>query len=228
MDGRSKAFRKNVCETFAFLKAAHTAQEAADRRLPLAGYEADLVPVCEYHANDRSLIAKLAAWRLVNNWAYPTQFQPTYESTASWLRNQVLNVEDRIMFLVCDRPPAVVVGHIGFAQARDDEQSLKIDNCMRGVKGGYPGIMSSGARALISWAKDSLQARLIVVPVFQDNMHMIQFLARLGFQKGPVTPLRGHEEPGRLCYRPLATGDLGPPDKCHQHMVYTTHGRSAA
>jgi perosamine synthetase len=228
MDGRPKAFREKVCQTYAFLKSAHTVQSVADRRLPLAGHEGDLVPLCEYHAKDRGLIADLAAWRRINNWAYPTQFQATYESTASWLRTQVLDVEDRIMFLVSDRPTGTVVGHIGFAQAQEEEKSVKLDNCMRGLKSGYPGIMSSAMRSLISWAERCLGAEEIRVPVFQDNVHMLAFLNRRGFQKAKVLALRRHVEPGRVCYRPIADDDPAPPDKYHQWMIYKMGGARPA
>jgi RimJ/RimL family protein N-acetyltransferase len=220
MDGRAKSFREIVCETYAFLKAADTASGVADRRMPLVGYPGELIPVCDYHLKDDRLITDLAAWRLINNWAYPTQFQPTYESTACWLRSLVLNVEDRMMFLVCDRPTGTVVGHLGFAQALDQERSLKLDNCMRGVKTGYQGIMSSAMRTLMSWAQHCLGADEIRVPVFRDNVHMLAFLDRLGFQQAELVALRRHEDKGRVCYRPVANDDPAPPDKYHQRMIY--------
>jgi RimJ/RimL family protein N-acetyltransferase len=219
MDNRPQGFREKVCETYAFLKSAHTAESVAVRRLPLTGYEADLVPVGEYHAKDQCLIADLAAWRLINNWAYPTQFQPTFNSTASWLRTQVLDVEDRIMFLVCDRPTGTVVGHIGFGQALDEGKSVKLDNCMRGIKTGYPGIMSSAMRTLMLWAEDCLGAQEIRVPVFQDNAHMLTFLERFGFHRAELLGLRRHDESGRVCYLPIADDDPAPPDKFHQRMI---------
>jgi RimJ/RimL family protein N-acetyltransferase len=229
MDGRPGSFREKVCETYAFLKSAHTPKSVADRQLPLVGYEGDLVPVGEYHAKYRDLIADLAAWRLVNTWAYPTQFQPTYESTDSWLRTQVLDVADRVMFLVRDRATDTIVGHVGFAQALDENKSVKLDNCMRGVKTGYPGIMSCALRALISWAEHCLGAEVIRVPVFRDNIHMLAFLERIGFQHAELLPLRRHEEPGRVCYRPVAHSDTAPPDKYHQGMIYrTSSARRAA
>jgi RimJ/RimL family protein N-acetyltransferase len=228
MNGQPKNFREIVCETYAFLKSARTAQSLADRRLALVGYEGDLVPVCEYHAGDRDLIADLAAWRQVNNWAYPTQFQPTFESTASWLRTQVLDAEDRIMFLVCERPTRTVVGHVGFAQASNENRSIKLDNCMRGVKAGCRGIMSGALRTLISWPDYCLGAELIHVPVFGDNVHMLAFLRRLGFQEAELIALRRQEESGRICYRPLAVHDVAPPDKYHQRMIYRPGGVQSA
>jgi RimJ/RimL family protein N-acetyltransferase len=220
MVDRLKGFREKVCETYAFLKSAQTAESVAVRRLPLARYEGDLVPVSEYHANDRQLIADLTTWRSINNWAYPTQFQPTFDSTASWLRGQVLDAADRIMFLVCDRPTGTVLGHIGFAEAVDEGKSVKLDNCMRGVRTGYPGIMSSAMRALMLWAEDCLGAREIRVPVFHDNSHMLTFLERFGFYRAELVGLRRQEEAGRVCYRPIADDDRAPPDKYHQRMIY--------
>jgi hypothetical protein len=49
-------------------------------------------------------IAALARWRAANEFAYPTRF----EGTATWLRDRVLNVPDRIMFLVHDPAGRVV------------------------------------------------------------------------------------------------------------------------
>jgi perosamine synthetase len=216
-----------VRERFSCLKAAGSADEMQSRRIPVkspARHEGFLVPVCENHAQDISLIATLAEWRRRNtNW-YPTQFNVTLDGTKLWLRSKVLDVPDRIMFLVTgaqDTP----VGHMGFANALNPERSMKVDNVMRGVAGSGPGLMSRALRTLLEWAEREFAPRLIYLPVFGDNEHAIRFYRRLGFRDERLVPLRRHEESAQVCYRPLTAADHEVADRYHLIMTHVPTDR---
>jgi RimJ/RimL family protein N-acetyltransferase len=216
----SAAYRQAVRDTFSRLKRIARPEDLKGRKVSLEPGLGALVPVCELHASDADLIATLARWREQNTHWYPTQFRVTLAGTAAWLRAQVLDIEDRIMFLVADEA-GTLVGHLGLAHAINDRFEMKVDNVMRGPREATPGIMSAALRTMLEWAGRTLGVRRFYLPVFSDNEHAIRFYRRLGFQEGNLVPLRRHEEGERVCYRPLAAGDQAAPDRHHLLMSYT-------
>lgn len=90
--------------------------------------------------------------------AYPSRFDATPESTAAWIRDRVLAVPDRMLFLVVNSYGRIV-GHMGFANALSEDGSLEMDNIVRGVKLGRRGVMTAGMNALIDWAEEKLGPR---------------------------------------------------------------------
>jgi RimJ/RimL family protein N-acetyltransferase len=216
------AYNEAVQTTFALLKETATTDLLQDRRIPLngsAGLEGFLVPVCRLNAVDRELIATIARWREANSRWYPTQFQVTLEGTAAWLREQVLGVPDRIMFLVTNRQ-GTPLGHLGFANALNDECTMKIDNVMRGVDACEPGMMGRSLRQMLDWAQNTFAPSLFYLPVFRDNEHAIHFYRRHGFRDDSFVPLRRHQESDRIRYRVMQADDTATPDRYHLRMIY--------
>lgn len=219
MDRAVEVYKRAVRKNFSFLKKTEQLDDLFVKSIPLAHGVGFLVPVCELHATDDGLIAKLAKWRAENAFAYPTQFPVTIPGTASWLRSKLLDVEGRILFLILDRH-GNPIGHLGFANAINDKGELEIDNVVRGVKDVQPGIMSSAMRALLNWAEEIIRPRIIYLKVLQDNYRGIKFYRKLGFKDDQLVPLRRHEEGERVEYRPLAEDDHDEPDKYFLRMVY--------
>src|SRR5262249_3085403 len=168
--------------------------------LPDGGF---LVPTCDLHVDDDALIADLTAWRNIDVTAYPSQFVATPASTKAWLRDRVLAAPDRMLFLVANKFGRVV-GHMGFASAINDDASLEMDNIVRGVKTGEPGIMARGMAALIDWAEEKLGPREIYLRVFETNTHAIKFYEKLGFVRDRLLPLTKHGDGDNVNYRPTA------------------------
>src|SRR3954468_20167248 len=209
MSREREVYERSVREEFAFLKGTDAVEHLHARSIVLPEGRGLLVPVCALHAGDRRLVADLASWREASAFAFPTQFPVTEAGTARWLRNGVLDVEDRILFLVLDRHghPA---GHLGFAG------SLEVDNVVRGVKDGERGLMSAAMEGLLRWAHEVLGAHEIHLRVFEDNDRAVSFYERLGFVRGETTPLRRVEhEPGVVAYVP---GE--PADRTFLTMTY--------
>jgi len=208
-----------VRKNFSFLKETTQLDDLFVKSIPLAYDAGFLVPICELHLTDKELIAKLAQWRTENAFAYPTQFPVTIAGTTAWLRSGLLDVEDRILFLVLDRYGSPI-GHLGFANALNDAGEMEIDNVVRGVKDGYPGIMSNAMEALLDWAEEIIGSRIIRLRVFSDNHHAIKFYRKLGFKDEHLLPLRRQEKGERIEYYPLAKDDFDAPDKYFLRMVY--------
>jgi perosamine synthetase len=213
------AVRKN----FSFLKATTTFIDALAKSIPLPEGQGYLMPVCELHTSDPSMLATFARWREENMFAYPTQFPVTLEGTTSWLRSRLLDVEDRMLFLVLDKH-GHAVGHLGYASCLNDDAEMEIDNVVRGVKDAQPGIMSLAMQAILKWAEETIGPRTIFLRVFSDNDHAVEFYRRLGFIDGELQPLRRHENGNSISYQPVQ--DQAPADKYFLRMMYAPTPRT--
>ncbi len=212
-------FKQAVRKNFAFLKQTSQLDDLWAKSIPLKGNNGYLIPVCELHTTDANLVSKLASWRAENAFAYPSQFPVTIEGTASWLRSRLLDVEDRLLFLVLDQH-GEPIGHLGYASSVNDQGEMEIDNVVRGVEGIQPGIMSLAMNSVISWAEELIGPQRICLRVFSDNEHAINFYRKLGFKDVSTLPLRKHVEGDAVYYRSVAQDDLAEPDKYFLKMVY--------
>jgi perosamine synthetase len=206
-----------VRREFAFLKGTSALADLHARSVVLPEDRGLLVPVCELHADDTRLIATFGRWREEHASAFPTQFPVTHEGTARWLRHGVLDKEDRLLFLVCDRH-GHAVGHLGFAGALDGDRALEVDNVVRG-EDGEPGLMSAAMEALLRWAGELFCPREVHLRVFEENDRAVRFYERLGFRADGTTALtRTESADGRLAYVPAGEGEAG--DRKFLRMVH--------
>lgn len=192
-------YKNAVATNFSFLKAARNIQEALLRAIPIEelGF---LVPVCNAHQDDYELLKKLTNWRNENVKVYPTQFVATIESTKAWLKDRLLNVEDRMLFLVVDRQ-GKVEGHIGFNGCINDALQFEIDNVVRGNPSAEKGLFSKALIALMEWARKVVNVEGFFLRVFDDNLHAISFYQRNEFVVDGHIPLTIHEEKGLISFK---------------------------
>jgi perosamine synthetase len=220
-----ETYKNTIRKEFEFLKKTTTSIDLFAKAIDLPDQLGCLVPVCEMHANDEQLISVLAKWRADNSFAFPTQFPVTLAGTRSWLRSKLLDVEDRLLFLVLDKH-GYYVGHLGYANALNDNMEIEVDNVIRGEKNASKGIMNSAMKALIKWAEDTIWPETIYLRVLQDNHHAIDFYHKLEFKNDCVIPLRRHEKDKEISYTPLEKYDKNPPDSIFQRMVFTPSFKS--
>jgi perosamine synthetase len=213
----SGAYSQKVVETFAALKEIDSEADLAAATLPLDDHSGSLVPICRLHELDAGTIELLARWRVRNMAAYPTQFTVTTECTARWLRELVLDVPDRIAFLVVDTGGSRI-GHVGLGDALAAERVVRLDNIMRGTDDGPRGIMSAAVRTLVVWARGAIAPTAIWVKLFSDNAVAIRFYTGLGFRPEGMIPLRESRSPERIEYVPMSAAG-GHPDRYHVRMV---------
>jgi len=218
-DRATRARKQAIVKMFSFLKRTDHYDDLVVKRIALEGNLGYLIPVCELHSTDAELIAELARWREENAFAYPTQFPVTISGTTGWLRSKLLDVEDRILFLVLDRYGRPV-GHLGLANAITDEGEVEIDNVVRGVKHAEPGIMGSAMQALLKWTRDIAAPNVISLRVLSDNRHAISFYHNLGFVDDRLIPLRRSQEGDRIEYVVLEGDAPAKPDAHFLQMVY--------
>lgn len=214
----NEVYQKSVKETFLFLKETTQFHEVLLKAIPFKNPDGYLLPVSKIHIKDNGLIEKLSQWREENSFAYPTQFPITFEGTKNWLQGKLLDVPDRILFLVCNEF-GETVGHLGFASCLNDQKIMEIDNVIRGDKKMSPGIMSAAMKALLIWAQKELSPSQIFLRVFEDNNKAIKYYEKMGFVKEKLIPLRKHTDGSMTLYKPLEEGDKKPADKNFQKMI---------
>jgi perosamine synthetase len=174
-------YKKAVIENFKFLKAAENLRDAFLRAIPI-GQRGFLLPVCSAHNSDIELLQKLTDWRNANVDVYPTQFVATVDSTRSWLKDRLLVVEDRMLFLVIDNV-GKVLGHIGFNDCLNSAQAFEIDNIVRGDAAAEKGIFSEAIITLIEWARKTINVNEFFIRVIDKNQRESLFLKRMNLYR---------------------------------------------
>jgi len=208
---------EGVAAEFAALKAIRRFDDLIARSIRLEGDRGYLACVCELHADDDETIALLAKWRDEAT-TFHNQFQVTFEGTKRWLRERLLDVPHRILFLVLTRH-GHAIGHMGFNHAEPHGGMLEVDNVIRGVQGVEPGLMALGIKALLGWADEAIRPKGYWLRTYDDNVRAIRFYERLGFAIEETRPLRRVVEDGVASYVPRPEGDTAPPDLSHVVMA---------
>lgn len=184
---KTDSYNHALANCFDFLKAAKNMQDAYLRAIPVAG-QGFLLPVCEMHLEDEALHDKLTEWRNTNVAVYPTQFVATAASTRAWMKDRLLAVGDRMLFLVLTTS-GQLIGHIGFNGCFNEQHHFEIDNVVRGVPDGPKGLMALAMHALIDWARKLLPVDGFFLRVMDDNPHAIAFYEKNGFTRTKKIPL---------------------------------------
>lgn len=211
---------EQVQSVFKQLKSLGNLRDAYLHSVPLEQGQGFLLPVCFHHIKDQRLIETFAAWRSEHSYAFPSQFKVTVEGTGTWLKKGVLENEGRLLFLVVSRF-GEPVGHLGYANAINDERTLEVDNVVRGSQGIEEGIMANAMLTLIRWGRDTFDPGEIYLRVFKDNDHAVAFYHKLGFLDDSVIPLRKYVEADGTFYRSRKTTDTAPADKEFLRMIYS-------
>jgi hypothetical protein len=214
----SSIYQSTVRTQFAALKQISQFDELVSRSIRFPDHKGYLVCVSELHADDDQLITLLTKWRGEAT-TYQDSFKPTFESTKNWLRKLLLNIPDRILFLVLDRY-GHAIGHLGYANALNDQGLMEIDNVIRGVHNIEPGIMALSMQVLIEWANKTISPQGIHLKTLEDNIHAIKFYENLNFTVSGKLPLRKIEKDGIIKYIARSKGDSNPPDKNYVCMQY--------
>lgn len=214
-------FNNLVRDTVRFLKKTDRFDDLIAKNIPLEDGRGYLAPFCEFHSRDEQMIRSLSDWREKNMFAFPTQFKVTIEGTKKWVREQLLDIDGRILFLVT-RADGKIIGHLGYNHCINENAEFEIDNVIRGIKDESPGIMSEGMRALLTWAQNQFNPRLFYLKVFDDNQHAIRFYKQLGFAESERIPLQKKIEGETISYCPITEeANKKKCDKIFLKMVYS-------
>jgi RimJ/RimL family protein N-acetyltransferase len=146
---------------------------------------------------DSSDIRCLTEWRNRYVTSFLTEFVAQDERTARWLCEIVGPSDSKILFML-NTPDGTPFGYMGLAFIDWQNGYGEADAIVRGLPT-HPGTMSQSLRALLEWARNSLELRDLGVRVRSDNP-ALAFYQRLGFQEFQRVPLRRTERPGEIVW----------------------------
>ena len=165
----------NIRNVFIFMKSAVTLRETQVRSLEFFVEKTEkpcyLVPVGKYFEDDSALVSAMGHWRDAHQYAYPSRFEVTDSGTTKWLKNAVIENENRLLFLM-QAPSGKYLGHIGFLKL--DDARCEIDNVLRGETE-VPGIVNSALRELERFASEELGLESLELRVLASNSHAVDF-----------------------------------------------------
>lgn len=137
-----------------------------------------VAPITRSDLQNIHLLGLLTDWRNQNQFAYPSRFEATVDSTRKWLES-LLAGRGRILFKLLDSSTQVM-GHIGLAW-NDAEERLELDSVQRG-KPGAPGFMALAVKWVEAYAEKEFNSPNLHLRVLASNSHAVSFYERLGYK----------------------------------------------
>lgn len=216
---KNNHYHEVVRKSFSFFKKTNSLSDLFAKAITLKSGDGFLLPLCELHLTDDNLIEDLTKWREENNFAYPTQFRVTTDGTKTWLKAQVIDNENRLLFLVINKY-GQRIGHVGFANAISSDQSIEADNIVRGEKSKNYGIMRDAMESLLDWVENNLNPNQVYLRVFSDNENAIRFYKKIGFIEDILIPLEKIETEQKINFHVIIDTSEKKPDKFFLKMIY--------
>jgi RimJ/RimL family protein N-acetyltransferase len=136
----------------------------------------------EESAYNLETVHNLSEWRRASEEWFQSKFEITDEGTRKWLKNQVLDIPDRILFIIISSD-GTQIGHIGFYRG-------EIDNCLRGnFLPKYDGYMTDALLSLMDFGFKYLSIKELYLRTYTHNKKAINLYSRCGFKEIETIPL---------------------------------------
>jgi RimJ/RimL family protein N-acetyltransferase len=140
-------------------------------------------PILDSKISDNSEIIRfITKWREYYKENFLSQFPVSEERTKNWLQNQVINKDNRILFII-QTPDGKLAGHIGVIFFEVDENTCEIDNVVKSADCNIPGLMYHALKTLNNFLFNSLKIKKIFLRVFSDNIKAKNLYLACGFSK---------------------------------------------
>ena len=169
---------------------------------------ANLRPITKRYLEDTEenieIIKLLAEWRETNQ-EWFDMFNVSVEGTKEWLKKNVIDIENRILFLV-ETTDGNPFGHMGLFRG-------EADNFIRGRNDLIKGGMTSALKTMLSWAFAELELNELYLRVFSDNKKAIAYYERCGFKQIGLIPLRKIEKAEITRWEAIEEGDKKEADR---------------
>jgi perosamine synthetase len=184
-----------------------------------------LQPVGKHDIENPDIIRLLAMWRDEHMDSFPTQFKVTEDGTKKWLKEQVIERPDRILFMVYNSDD-VPIGHMGLSSFDYHHRFCEIDNVVRGVPHSK-GIMTHALSTLIKFSFDTLKLNFLNLRVFEDKMRAISLYKRCGFSEVKGIPMECITDGENKKFIEIPAGCEKPADRYFVLMnLQRPHGNS--
>jgi|SRR6267143_1618627 len=118
----------------------------------------------------------LTEWRKKYWHWFATKFEVTEDRTRKWLRDEVIDNSDKILFIIILENKKI--GQCGIFRYDEINNSAEIDNILRGVRGSYPGVMEKVEKSVLKWMFEDLKLSKVQLRVFSDNYKAINLYER--------------------------------------------------
>lgn len=179
-----------------------------------------LRPLTAESIENQEEIKALMEWRVAAGIWFATQFPATEDGTKAWARNQILEADDRILFILEDEEQTPI-GQIGLMHYDEVAKTCEYDNLLRGRKGRYGNIVLHALLTLGGWSLRELGIQKGYLNVLSDNARAIHIYETLGAVEVNRVPLRKEVQGEYIRWVP-ADGQLeGEPEREMVTMVVT-------
>lgn len=209
-------FKKNVLTEIDTLKQQNFGDIALNCIFGKLEYK--IIFVTSDCINNDELIKALAKWRKEHEYWFPAQFRVTEEGTKRWLEMGLIEVPDRLLFMLAADDEWI--GHIGLFRFNYETRTCEIDNILRGsIK--YPGIMKNAVANMMEWGKETLGLRGYSLQVMSDNEKAIKLYKELGFKEVMRKPLIKVQGEDRVDWTEAPAGYNGVVERSNVEMGLT-------
>jgi len=169
---------------------------------------ANLRPITRRHLEDTEknieLINLIAEWREMNQKWFDI-FKVSAAGTKEWLKKNVIDIDNRILFLV-ETTDGIPFGHMGLFRG-------EADNFIRGRNDLVKGGMTPALKTMLSWAFAELEINELYLRVFSDNKNAKAYYKRCGFEEIGLIPLRKIEKEEITRWEAIEEGDNKKADR---------------
>lgn len=149
------------------------------------GSKYQLLLLTDECTKNNNIIKLLADWRKKHERWFPTQFKVTEKGTKEWLKLNVIDTVDRLLFMI--QVNNQYIGHIGLFRFSFQKFTCEIDNIIRG-EALYPGIMTNAIMYMMDWGKSELGLTGYTLETTSDNERALKLYKRLGFVEDKRIP----------------------------------------
>ncbi|MGQ0790622.1 MAG: GNAT family N-acetyltransferase [Nitrosopumilaceae archaeon] len=133
-------------------------------------------------------IQLLTKWRKKYLDSFGSKFEPSEERTKKWLKEQIIEKPDRVLFLIIYNNKKI--GHIGLFNFNRSSNSCELDNVLRGRKIGPYNIMEIALRSILRLGFEYFKLSKIWLKVFSDNYKAINLYERSGLLTTKSSPVK--------------------------------------
>jgi len=166
---------------FAFLKSANSLDTLWSRVITLQSegfMDYRLVPVSSIHKENTELILNFMKLRNDNINLFIGSSEATLDSTSNWLRKDVLENKNRILFIVLDKHHKIH-GHLGIWIRENN--NFEIDNVIKSKESNINGLFSCALETICKWVNEYTGVSKISLRVLDTNSHAINFYKKNKF-----------------------------------------------